>query len=208
MKNVLFTLLVFQILLTVAFTGCKNYTQEEKLYIDKIEKDRLAKDEEMKNSPQSPFNLEPKVQFHPLKYFDADPGFVFKSKLTEYNPKDSIVIYGTKGEPRSVVRFGYLKFSKDGKHLRMNVYEGTSRSGERYHSLWFTDLTTNKESYGVGRYIDFEVVPDSGYVYTIDFNKAYNPYCSYSPRYSCAIPSKQDFLDLEITAGEKKFHED
>jgi len=188
--------------------GCKNYTPEQKAYIASVEKERQLKDDEMKKSPGSPFNLEPKVKFAPLKYFDVDPAFVFQSKLTEYQPKDTIVIYGTKGEPRSTVKYGFLKFSKDGRHFRINVYEGYSRSGEKYYSIWFTDLTTNKESYGVGRYIDFDINPDPEFVYTLDFNRAYNPYCSYSPRYSCAIPSNEDYLDLEITAGEKKFHED
>lgn len=191
----------------IAFSGCKNYTAEEKQYIDNIEKQRLEKNEEYKTSPASPFNQEPKVHFEPLKYYDVDPEYVFKSKLTEYTPKDTITIYGTKGEARSVVKYGYLQFTTHGKTFRMNVYEGVSKSGQKYHSLWFTDRTTNNETYGVGRYLDFELEPDPEFVYTIDFNLAYNPYCAYSPRYSCAIPSKEDYLDFAVEAGEKKFHE-
>lgn len=198
--------LAVMILFLIPFNACKKYTPEEKQYIENIERIRAEKDEEYKNSETSPFNLEPKVKFEPLKYFDVDPAFVFKSKLTEYTPKDTIIIYGTKGEPRSVVKFGYLKFTTQGKTFRMNVYEGISKSGQKYHSLWFTDKTTNDESYGVGRYIDFELNPDPEFVYTIDFNLAYNPYCAYSPRFSCAIPSKEDYLDLAVKAGEKKFH--
>ncbi|MGE5401501.1 MAG: DUF1684 domain-containing protein, partial [Ignavibacteriales bacterium] len=66
--------------------------------------------------------------------------------------------------------------------------------------------TTNDETYGVGRYLDFEKNENPDYVYTIDFNLAYNPYCAYSPNYSCAIPTKDDYVDLAIRAGEKKFH--
>ena len=44
-------------------------------------------------------------------------------------------------------------------------------------------------------------------VYTLDFNLAYNPYCAYSSAYGCAIPRKEDWLDLAITAGEKKWHD-
>jgi len=48
--------------------------------------------------------------------------------------------------------------------------------------------------------------PDKNFVYTIDFNLAYNPYCAYSPDYSCAVPSKEDHISLAIEAGEKSFH--
>ena len=48
---------------------------------------------------------------------------------------------------------------------------------------------------------------DPEHVYTLDFNLAYNPYCAYTPAYGCAVPRKEDHLDLAITAGEKKWHE-
>ncbi|MEJ5351024.1 MAG: DUF1684 domain-containing protein [Melioribacteraceae bacterium] len=188
-------------------TSCgKKYTDEEINYIKSIEEQRKIKNEFMKNDPTSPFNYKGKVEFHKLNYFDVDPKFVFKSKLYEYNPKDTITIYGTKGEPRKAVRFGYVIINYENKEYKVNVYEGTTKSGEKYYSIWFTDKTTNKESYGVGRYLDFEKHDNPDYIYTIDFNLAYNPYCAYSPNYSCAIPTKEDFIPIEIKAGEKKFH--
>ena len=130
----------------------------------------------------------------------------FKSKLNEYPQKDTITVYGTKGEARKAVKFGYVIFNFKNKQYRLNIYKGTSSDGEEYYSIWFTDKTTGGETYGVGRYIDFDINPDSNYVYTIDFNLAYNPYCAYSSKYSCAIPTKEDYIDLAVTAGEKKFH--
>jgi uncharacterized protein (DUF1684 family) len=188
------------------FNGCDNYTPEEKEYISSLGVERKEKDDYMKNDPYSPFNQEPKVSFEPLKYYDINPSFVFKSKLYQFDSKDTIIISGTKGEERKVLKYGFVTFTHENKNYKMNVYEGMSKSGQTYHSLWFTDLTTNEETYGVGRYLDFELNSDKDYIYTIDFNKAYNPYCAYSPKYSCAIPTKEDFLSLEIKAGEKKFH--
>lgn len=188
--------------------GCKkNFSSEEKEYIAKVEKERQEKNDWMKNDPSSPFNFKGKIDFHNLNYFDVDPAYKFQSKLFEYNTKDTVTIYGTKGEPRKVVKFGYLIVRFDNKETRINVYEGISRTGAKYHTIWFTDKTTNKESYGVGRYIDFELVNDSNHIYDVDFNKAYNPYCSYNPNYSCAIPSKEDYIPVAIEAGEKKFHD-
>lgn len=200
-------LLIFAVFILAAFGCSRNFTPEQKAYAKNIEIFRDEKNVSMREEPSSPFNFKGKVEFHDLKYFDVDPDFVFKSKLTEYNPKDTVTIYGTKGEARTAVRFGYVVFTYKSKDYKVNVYEGSSKNGEKYYSIWFTDLTTNKESYGVGRYIDFEKSDDPDYIYTIDFNLAYNPYCAYSPNYSCAVPTKEDFIPLEIKAGEKKFHD-
>lgn len=197
--------------LSVVFLGLliscgENYTAEQKEYIASVEKQRQEKDDYMKNNPNSPFNFKGKIEFHSLKYFDVNPNFVFKSKLTEYTSKDTISIFGTKGEERKVIRFGFVNFEYKKKSYRLNVYKGTTKSGDEYFSIWFTDKTTNEQSYGVGRYLDFELNPDKEFIYTIDFNLAYNPYCAYSADYTCAIPTKDDYVDLSIEAGEKKFH--
>jgi uncharacterized protein (DUF1684 family) len=193
--------------ITAGFLSCgKDYSPEEEKYISEIEKFRSEKDEYMVDNPDSPFNSRTKIEFSPLKYYDPDPEFVFKSKLYEYNQKDTVIIFGTKGEERKTIRYGYVKLNYNGKEYKVNVYEGSTDTGEKYYSIWFTDKTTGEETYGVGRYIDFEMNPDKNFVYTIDFNLAYNPYCAYSPDYSCAIPTKEDHIDLAIEAGEKNFH--
>ena len=66
--------------------------------------------------------------------------------------------------------------------------------------------TSGKESYGGGRYVDCEI-PEEGDVVLVDFNKAYNPYCAYNPRYSCVIPPEENRLEVRIEAGEKTFEE-
>jgi uncharacterized protein len=183
-----------------------NYTAEEKQYIDEIEQKRSEKNDYMKSDPGSPFNARSKVEFSPLKYYKANPRYVFESKLYEYGTKDTITVFGTKGEERKVVRYGYLLLSNDEENFKVNVYEGTTKTGEVYHSIWFTDKTTGDDTYGVGRYIDFTLEPDEDFIYTVDFNLAYNPYCAYSSDYSCVIPLKDDHINLYIKAGEKNFH--
>jgi uncharacterized protein (DUF1684 family) len=193
--------------LTFLFCSCgRKQSPEEQNYIQEVQQYRQEKDDYMKNNPTSPFNQDSMIQFEPLKYYDVNPAFVFESKLYEYPQKDTITVYGTKGEARKAVKYGYVTFDYNKKPYKVNIYKGTASNGEEYYSIWFTDQTTGDETYGVGRYIDFDINPDSNYVYTIDFNLAYNPYCAYSARYSCAIPTKEDHLDLAVTAGEKKYH--
>lgn len=184
----------------------RTYTPEEQAYIASVEKSRQEKDEWMKSDPFSPFNQDSTAHFQPLKYFAVNPDFKFQSKLYEYEKKDTIIILGTKGEERQVEKFGYVLWNRDGKKHRINVYHAVSKRGVEYYSIWFTDKTTGKETYGVGRYLDFELNPNKDFLYTIDFNEAYNPYCAYSAMFSCAIPSKEDYIDAFIEAGEKNFH--
>ena len=203
--NIPFIYLFIAVILMLFSCG-KNHTPEEQSYIEGINKFRSEKDEYMKNDVSSPFNFKGKVKFKPLKYYEPDPDFIFKSKLYEYEPKDTILIFGTKGEEREVIRYGYVLWNNNKKKFRVSVYKGVSKTGDEYYSIWFTDKTTGNETYGVGRYLDFDLSNNRDSIYTIDFNLAYNPYCAYSPDYSCAIPTKEDHIDIAIEAGEKNFH--
>ena len=175
-------------------------------YVSALLLERAQKDSSMQFEPYSPFNRDNKVKFTPLKYFEPTTEFIFKSKLYMYDSQDTVDVYGTKGELRRVIKLGYVKLNyKDVEH-RINVYKAFSRNGATYYSLWFTDKSTGEETYGVGRYLDFELNEDKDYIYTIDFNKAYNPYCAYSSAFTCPIPREEDYIDMKILAGEKNFH--
>lgn len=203
MKN----LISLFVIMIIMLSSCgKDYSPEELEYIKGIEEKRAEKDDYMKNDENSPFNFKGKVEFHPLKYYEPDPSYIFQSKLYEYETKDTVTIFGTKGEERKSVRFGYLKINfKDGTQ-NVNIYE-SEHKGDIYYSIWFQDKTSGKETYGVGRYLNFKKAPEAEYLYKIDFNMAYNPYCAYSKEYSCAMPTKEDYLDVRIEAGEKSFHD-
>lgn len=64
----------------------------------------------------------------------------------------------------------------------------------------FKDATTGKETYGAGRYLD--VARHDGDNYVLDFNRAYNPLCAFSPRYNCPYPPPQNRLEMAVEAGE------
>ena len=199
--------IIFSIVSILLFSSCnKNFTPEQQEYIASVEKSRREKDEWMKSDSLSPFTRDTTAHFSPLKYYPVNPDYVFHSKLFHYSQQDTVTIFGTKGEERRVVRYGYVLWNHEGTDIAITVYKGTSKKGVEYYSIWFTDKTTGKETYGVGRYLDFFYNPDNDFIYTVDFNLAYSPYCSYSTLYSCAIPAKEDYIDVAIEAGEKAFH--
>ncbi len=69
----------------------------------------------------------------------------------------------------------------------------------------FGDLTSGKETYASGRFLSTGK-PDKHNRLIVDFNKAYNPPCAFSPYATCPLPPPQNRLKVEITAGEKAVH--
>lgn len=205
MKNI-FILSLLLITVTFVFSACNQLSKEELEYVEMIENSRNEKNEYMKNENSSPFNRDSTVNFKPLKYYEVNPIFKFESRLFKNEKQDTIIILGTKGEERTVIKYGFLVWNYDNQKININVYKGFSKNGNEYFSIWFTDKTTGEETYGVGRYIDFDLNENENFIYTIDFNLAYNPYCAYSSLYSCAIPAKEDYIDIAIKAGELRFY--
>lgn len=68
------------------------------------------------------------------------------------------------------------------------------------------DLTTNKETYGGGRFVYCDAPRDGAATTVLDFNQAYNPPCVFTPFCMCPLPPKENKLKVRIEAGEKMYH--
>ena len=64
----------------------------------------------------------------------------------------------------------------------------------------FRDATSGQTTYGAGRYLDAPLV---GEQVTLDFNRAYQPYCAYSDAWTCPLPPAENWLRVKVEAGEK-----
>ena len=94
---------------------------------------------------------------------------------------------------------GVLVFNIKGKDYRLDAL----KSGEGFFVL-FGDSTNKKETYGSGRFLYTEKLDAEGFTY-LDFNKAINPPCAFTPYATCPLPPKQNILAVAITAGEKNY---
>jgi uncharacterized protein (DUF1684 family) len=151
--------------------------------------------------PQSPRFRE----YKGISYYPVDFGYRFELSLTPNPRPDTVVIVSTRGNQRHALRVGWFDFTVAGKPARLEVTRLLEPGvGEKDFSIFFTDATTGKETYPVGRYL--EPVPVAGGKYVLDFNVAYNPACAYSDHYNCPIPSKANKLAVAIRAGEKDSH--
>lgn len=98
-------------------------------------------------------------------------------------------------------RYGLLKFTLGNEACQLTIYQNVEQPD--YFFCPFKDLTNGEETYGAGRYLDFELKDLENPV--IDFNFCYNPYCAYNFNYSCPIPPTENHLKIAIEAGEKKW---
>lgn len=114
------------------------------------------------------------------------------------------------GKTKEFRSYAILEFTVAGQGKRkyaLHVYEPVNRPADGsipddYLFLPFQDLTSNKTSYGGGRYIDVSRASLGEGFYVLDFNKAYNPYCAFGGNYSCPIPPDENRLNVAVDAGE------
>ena len=70
--------------------------------------------------------------------------------------------------------------------------------------LIVADGLAGQETYGGGRFLTTEPVQSDGTV-IIDFNKATNPPCAFTPWATCPTPPEENRFSVNIPAGEKTF---
>ena len=145
------------------------------------------------------------ADYHGLAWYPPDFSYRFVARLTP-NPKaDTTIIMSTRGNARRAVLAGWFDLVVGGKPVRLEAHRLLEPGvDEKSVSLFFRDATTGSETYGVGRYLDPELLPNGEWL--VDFNSCYNPACATSPYYNCPIPSKANTLKVAIRAGEKDSH--
>lgn len=145
------------------------------------------------------------AQYKGMKWFPVDLKHRYIAALKPNPAADTTLIMSTRGNARRAVRVGWFELKMGGRNVKLEAHRLLEPGvGENDMSLFFQDLTTGKESYAVGRYL--EPVRQSDGRYLLDFNNCYSPACAYSPHYNCPIPSKANRLKVAIRAGEMDAH--
>ena len=140
-------------------------------------------------------------EYKGLQYFPADLAYRYELPLAPNPRPDVILIMSTRGNQRRAERVGWFDFQVNGTPCRLEAVRLLEPGvGESELGLFFRDLTTGKETYALGRYVDAQKLPNGNYL--LDFNMAYNPACAFSDHYNCPIPPRANSLSVAIRAGE------
>lgn len=160
--------------------------------------------EQYKNPDESPLKKKSK-KFKGHDFFPIDEAYRVEAKFIRTLNAIPFQMKTTTSRLPTYEKYGEAHFTINGHELKLSIFQShRSRETEEYKDylfLPFTDLSNGEESYIGGRFIDLRIPEDDMIV--IDFNKAYNPYCAYSPDYSCPIPPEENSLNIKILAGVK-----
>ncbi len=170
---------------------------------EKLRGFREKRDKFFKEDAHSPLKEADRKKFKGLLYYPIDLKHAMVGSIERY-PTEPKPIYTnlptTKGNEKKYVKYGRFKFKWEGKEYGLQIYRPLG-GGELF--LPFKDKTSETETHKDGRYLYIEQM--SGGKVLIDFNRAYNPFCEYNEKYTCPIASKENWLDIPIRAGEKRF---
>ncbi len=95
---------------------------------------------------------------------------------------------------------GELVFEIDGREHGLIATAGENASSF-FIIMWDSTATVN--TYQGGRYLRAPLPDGTGWT-TIDFNRAYNAPCVFTAFSVCALPPRDNYLELHVTAGEQR----
>jgi uncharacterized protein (DUF1684 family) len=139
-------------------------------------------------------------KYYNVRWFPIDEALCIQAR---YHPLDQplmLSIINVLGDLSEEPCPGYVEFTLADQVCKL--YPVLIDDGER---LWFIfkDASNGKLTYHGGRFLTANA-PQEGIV-TLDFNKAYNPPCSYTMFATCPLPPENNKMVLQVHAGEMNF---
>jgi uncharacterized protein (DUF1684 family) len=144
-------------------------------------------------------NAETRTHFLGLDYYTPDPSWRIVADWVPFDPPHELEIGSVLGTVNKEKVPGKAVFHRDGHTYELMPIQ------EEPDSLFFViaDRTSGKETYGAARFM-YADLPKDGKV-VLDFNRAYNPPCAFTPYATCPLAPPENRLDLAVTAGEKNY---
>jgi hypothetical protein len=137
--------------------------------------------------------------FTGLDYYPIEASWRIEARYEPYDGPRTLEVPNFIGAPTQETSPGALVFEVEGIAYRMDAIPD-----EPSYLLVFADSTNGSETYGGGRFLRVELPAEAGPV-VLDFNKAYNPPCVFTPYATCPLPPPQNKIAAAVRAGEKSY---
>ncbi|MBC7920196.1 MAG: DUF1684 domain-containing protein [Ferruginibacter sp.] len=139
------------------------------------------------------------TEFKGIETFPIQPEWRVAARLETHNPPKMLTVTDIVGTTSRQPAAGTLVFDVKGKTYRLDA----TAEGDHLFVV-FADETNAEETYGAGRFVYVDQPGADGKTF-VDFNKAYNPPCAFTPYATCPLPSKDNRLAIRVVAGEKNY---
>ena len=136
-----------------------------------------------------------------IERFPVDPAWRIVADWVPLDPPFQLATSTVIGTLETHPAPGKAVFERDGQ--RCEVYPMLEAPGDSQLFLVFADQTSGKETYGAARFLYADMPRDGKLV--LDFNRAYNPPCAFTPFATCPLAPPENRLVLRVTAGELKY---
>ena len=137
-------------------------------------------------------------KFHGVERYPIDPSWRIPAIFIPDANNSELEIMNVLGQKNSRALAGKVQFTRDGQTYSLDALTVDSNL-----FIVFSDGTSNKGTYAF-RFL-YADKPVAGNQTLLDFNKAINPNCAFSPYSACPMPPPNNRLKLPVTAGEKKY---
>lgn len=132
--------------------------------------------------------------------YPVDPGWILSARFDPYPEVRPLRVPDVTGGTVEYQARGELVFRKADREHRLIATAGDN-STSFFVMMW--DSTAVTETYQAGRYLRVDFPDEDGWT-VVDFNRAYNAPCVFTPYSVCALPPRENWLELAVTAGEKR----
>jgi len=162
------------------------------------------RDDLFAHHPESALPPERRAAFEGLRYFPFDPRGRVAADV-EPTERRRYDVDSSDGGTMSFDRIGVARFALGDEACALELYWLVGYGGGLF--VPFADATAGEETYGAGRYLldtvkGADLGTDGGRL-VLDFNLAYNPSCSYDPRWSCPLAPPPNRLTIPVRMGER-----
>jgi uncharacterized protein (DUF1684 family) len=144
-------------------------------------------------------NSEARRNFKGLHWFPVDESYKVTARFEAFAEPKEISVPNVLGGNFKMKSPGALKFSLRGKEYALQPVD----EGDGTLFIIFRDKSSEQETYKSGRFL-YADKPVNGEA-VLDFNKAENPPCAFTPFATCPLPPPGNSLEVEIKAGEKRY---
>jgi uncharacterized protein (DUF1684 family) len=141
-----------------------------------------------------------RLNFKGCHWFPVDESYKVTARFEALPELKEVMIPNVLGGFFKMKSPGILKFTLKGKEYSLEPVEDDDGS----LFIIFRDGSNLTETYSAGRFLHADKAVNGETV--VDFNKAENPPCAFTPFATCPLPPPQNNLDLEVKAGEKRYY--